>query len=59
MIVDLAVAVSHAVLGTPVVNLAVGFIYPVAGVLSVVAMFRYPTAARTVGERLTPSLGSQ
>jgi diguanylate cyclase (GGDEF)-like protein len=53
MIVDLGVAASHAVLGTPMVRLAVGFIYPLAGLLSVVAMFQYPTAARTVGERMT------
>jgi diguanylate cyclase len=53
MIVDLAVAVSHAVLGTPTVGLAVGVIYPLAGLLSVVAMFQYPTTARTLGERVT------
>jgi diguanylate cyclase (GGDEF)-like protein len=53
MIVDLGVAASHAVLGTPMVRLAVGFIYPLAGLLSVVAMFQYPTAARTLGERMT------
>jgi hypothetical protein len=53
MIVDLAIVASHAMLGTPVLNLAVTVIYPLAGLLSVVAMFQYPTAARTVGERVT------
>jgi diguanylate cyclase (GGDEF)-like protein len=53
MTVDLAIAVSHAALGTPTVPVAVAFIYPVAGLLTVVAMFQYPTTARTVGERVT------
>jgi diguanylate cyclase len=53
MIVDLAVAASHAVLGTPMVRLAMGVIYPFAGVLSVIAMFQYPTTTRTFGERVT------
>jgi diguanylate cyclase (GGDEF)-like protein len=53
MVVDLAVAASHAVLGTPYVRVAVGVIYPLAGVLSIVAMFQYPTTARTAGERIT------
>jgi diguanylate cyclase (GGDEF)-like protein len=53
MVVDLAVAASHAVLGTPAVHLAVDVIFPVAGVLTVVAMFQYPTTTRTAGERLT------
>jgi diguanylate cyclase (GGDEF)-like protein len=53
MIVDLAIAASSAVLGTPNVRVAVGFIYPLAGVLSIVAMFQYPTTARTAGERVT------
>ncbi|HEU5108140.1 MAG TPA: GGDEF domain-containing protein, partial [Micromonosporaceae bacterium] len=53
MVVDLAVAASHAVLGTPMVRLALGFVYPLAGLLSIVAMFRYPTTSRSVGERVT------
>jgi diguanylate cyclase (GGDEF)-like protein len=53
MIIDLAVAASHALVGTPVVPIAVPFVYPLAGLLSVVTMFRYPTTSRTVGERVT------
>jgi diguanylate cyclase (GGDEF)-like protein len=53
MVVDLAVTASHTVLGTPTMHLAVDFIYPFAGLLSVVSMFQYPTTARTVGERVT------
>ena len=53
MVVDLAVAASHAVLGTPAAHLAVDFIFPVAGLLTVVALFQYPTTTRTAGERLT------
>jgi diguanylate cyclase len=53
MIVDLAITASHVLLGTPLYRLAVGYIYPFAGLLSVVAMFRYPSTARSRGERVT------
>jgi diguanylate cyclase (GGDEF)-like protein len=53
MLVDLAVAASHAIFATPYVRIAVGVIYPLAGVLSIVAMFQYPTTARTASERVT------
>jgi diguanylate cyclase (GGDEF)-like protein len=53
MVVDLAVAASHAAFGTPMVRVAMAVVYPIAGVLSVVAMFQYPTTVRTVSERVT------
>jgi diguanylate cyclase (GGDEF)-like protein len=53
MTVDLGITASHVLLGTPLSRLAVNYIYPFAGLLSVAAMFRYPSTARTRGERLT------
>jgi diguanylate cyclase (GGDEF)-like protein len=53
MVIDLVVAAAHVLLGTPKLSLAVGLIFPLAGLASIVAMFQYPTTARTVGERVT------
>jgi diguanylate cyclase (GGDEF)-like protein len=53
---DLATVVSHHAFGTPNVQFGLEVAYPIAGLLTIVAMFQYPTTARTSGERITVGL---
>jgi diguanylate cyclase (GGDEF)-like protein len=53
MAVDLASMLSHSAFGTPAAKLGVELIFPIAGLLTLIAMYQYPTTARTRGERIT------
>ncbi len=54
--IDLAAAVGHLVFGTPNSHLGMQIVYPIAGVLTIVAMYQYPTTARNSVERITVGL---
>jgi diguanylate cyclase (GGDEF)-like protein len=56
MAVDFVARGLHAVLGVPLVEPGSAVIIPVAGLLTMYAMFQYPTTARTRSERVTVSL---
>jgi hypothetical protein len=53
MAFDLVSLLSHFALGRQAGRLGMDLMYPVAGVLTIVAMYQYPTTARTRGERIT------
>jgi diguanylate cyclase len=54
--VDLVSDVAHVAFGTPLTSYGADFIYPIAGLLTIIAMYQYPTTARTRGERITVAL---
>jgi diguanylate cyclase (GGDEF)-like protein len=54
--VDLGSRVSHLAFGTQINQYGSEIIYPIAGLLTIVAMYQYPTTARTRGERITVGL---
>jgi diguanylate cyclase len=54
--IDVAATLGHLVLGTPNKQLGMLIVFPVAGVLTIVAMYQYPTTARSSGERITVGL---
>jgi diguanylate cyclase len=51
--VDLGSLLSHLTIGTEDTRLAVNLIYPIAAVLTIVAMFEYPSTAQTWLQRVT------
>jgi diguanylate cyclase (GGDEF)-like protein len=51
--VDLGSLLSHLTIGTEDTRLAVELIYPIAAVLTIVAMFEYPSTAQTWLQRVT------
>ncbi|MGI5239685.1 diguanylate cyclase domain-containing protein [Dactylosporangium sp. CA-139066] len=53
---DLAAAVAQTMSGRPVPMLGSQLVYPVAGLLTMYAVFRYPTTARTRGDKITVAL---
>jgi diguanylate cyclase (GGDEF)-like protein len=56
MAVDFVARALHAVFGVPLVEAGSAVIIPMAGLLTMYAMFQYPTTARTRSERVTVSL---
>jgi diguanylate cyclase len=56
MAVDFVTAVLHSLFGAPHLQLGAQVIIPVAGLLTMYAMFQYPTTARTRGERITVTM---
>ncbi len=54
--IDLASRVSHLAFGTATTQYGAEIVYPFAGLLTIVAMYQYPTTARTRGERITVGL---
>ena len=56
MAVDCVSGILHSLFGAPDIRLGAQVLIPVAGALTVYAMFQYPTTARTRGERVTVTL---
>ena len=54
--VDLATVISHHAFGTPDAQFGLEVASPIAGLLTIVAMFQYPTTARTRAERVTVAM---
>jgi diguanylate cyclase len=55
MVLDLLGALTQALIH-PTARPGTAFVFPIAGLIMLVAMFRYPTTAQTRGERLTVAL---
>lgn len=50
---DLVTLPARLDLGGPVAGLGTDVMFPIAGLLTIIAMYQYPTTARTRGERIT------